>query len=649
MHVVWGGPGIPEGGGHGYWTKNRKEMPKSRFLFSSDVNDIHFSPTGRVPRLPPIPAPPEANDVEIGWEEDGRITEAWWTRDGQQLAAIPVSGDAQELSLQFNRQRRQSTQGTATTQLVGLVYDKDNRAGEQLTMSLTTNPKKYQNIPGLGVIEMQAPLKPNASGQATLEGTIVDLGDGRQQSATEPLTIQPASNTTSIPVKLSSSGNPNPLVQSNLPISTSASQTAVTNTGKPSDFTTPPVVLNTSVIHGPLSGNGNATRITVDNQPAKIVAESGKNAYFDLPASMPVASHTVVMQDGGRSAQFPIVNMTLVMQADQTQLQRGQSTNYSATVRIGPLPNEIWQRGGIPPGQPGVVNLRVENASRDVVSIVPSQNEVVTRTLHQQDFQNGQFTLTGRIQSKQSGGFVLNGLAEASFAPIQGEELSAGVSGQPSTAIDFQDPNAHYEGDEISEVSQMVGTSVFFRLGGNEAVLIQIADIELVKNANGFVSLGKLSGKRVWGSNRFEEFKIDNSSEYEKRGLTRVTRFNDLNTGIEGSHNQFHFERLRFRRLVTRNYSLLALTEFSGTNLVTHQALFGHFNIVDRLVCPTVFTWQCWATACAGSGAFCRLPACSCTGTGFCNWVLVGTTCVSTRCPGTCRNPLGWASFCPCI
>src|SRR5205807_2123885 len=102
----------------------------------------------------------------------------------------------------------------------------------------------------------------------------------------------------------------------------------------------------------PLSGDGNVTRITVDNQPARIVAESGRSVYFDLPPNTPVGSHTAVVQDGGRSTQFPIVNMALIMQADQTQLQRGQSTNYSATVRIGALPNEIWQHGGIPSGQP---------------------------------------------------------------------------------------------------------------------------------------------------------------------------------------------------------------------------------------------------------------------------------------------------------
>ena len=69
-----------------------------------------------------------------------------------------------------------------------------------------------------------------------------------------------------------------------------------------------------------------------------------------------------------------------------------------------------------------MVFFSVENASRDVISMRPSQNEAVTRILHQQDFQNGQVTISGVLQSNRTGGFVLNGLAEAFFPPVEGQE-----------------------------------------------------------------------------------------------------------------------------------------------------------------------------------------------------------------------------------
>jgi len=144
--------------------------------------------------------------------------------------------------------------------------------------------------------------------------------------------------------------------------------------------------------------------------------------------------------------------MALVMRADQLQLQRGDSTNYSATLQFVPYPDTYWSHGGSSPelndltslnrlapgfhvpreGEPGAILLRIENASRDTVSVRPSQNEVITRVLHKEDFQNNQFTISGVIQSKKSGSFALNGLAEAFFAPIPGQEAEPGViSGGP--------------------------------------------------------------------------------------------------------------------------------------------------------------------------------------------------------------------------
>src|SRR5437867_6409491 len=130
----------------------------------------------------------------------------------------------------------------------------------------------------------------------------------------------------------------------------------------------------------------------VDNQRANIVAETPRSAYFDLPANTPVGSHTLTVQDGQHRAQFQIVNMALIMKAEQLQLQKGQSTNYSATVQIGQVPDSAWQNGGVTPevvntanlaklapgfhvpnaGEPGAILLRIENASRDTVSVKPS-------------------------------------------------------------------------------------------------------------------------------------------------------------------------------------------------------------------------------------------------------------------------------------
>src|SRR5262249_45734847 len=119
-------------------------------------------------------------------------------------------------------------------------------------------------------------------------------------------------------------------------------------------------------------------------------------------------------------------------------------TNYSVTLNFGSLPASVWQNGGpaselmdpsalrtaangfhVPQtGEPGVVLLAINNVSRETVHIIPSQNERVFFTLHEQDFQNNQFTTRGEVQSRVSGTFTIDLLAQGFFAPIKGQPLA---------------------------------------------------------------------------------------------------------------------------------------------------------------------------------------------------------------------------------
>jgi hypothetical protein len=130
------------------------------------------------------------------------------------------------------------------------------------------------------------------------------------------------------------------------------------------------------------------------------------------------------------------------------------------TVDFGELPDSFWQRGGgmsseltnpsqiqqaapgfhIPrEGEPGVVLLVIINEAREAVSIEPSRDERIVLALHRQDFQNNRFTNRGEVQSKRSGRFLLNLLAQGFFAPIPGQEVGGGVlAGGPTTTETIQ-------------------------------------------------------------------------------------------------------------------------------------------------------------------------------------------------------------------
>jgi len=99
LRIMWGVP-VLEGGG--YFTKDGKEIPKTRFIFLPDTNDFHFSPSGRFRKGGvPLKPPTNANDIEIIWEGDF-ITQGWWTRDGQRLEEIPIQEETSDISVDWS-------------------------------------------------------------------------------------------------------------------------------------------------------------------------------------------------------------------------------------------------------------------------------------------------------------------------------------------------------------------------------------------------------------------------------------------------------------------------------------------------------------------------------------------------------------------
>jgi hypothetical protein len=383
------------------------------------------------------------------WDGQGGYTRTTTERDGTKTESsyTPLQGGGSTTEATTYDPKGRVTDHQTLTSAGGVM----NGRREMTTYSGDNDQK------GTTVVDHYVPGVGWVSGPGAVQGPVIvapliplppattDESGKTTEPGTQPPTISPLSPFTPLPGTEQSTG-PTPGIT--IPVVPPGTQPAPpliiqsVNTGKPADFYTPPVVQNTSVIHGPLSGNAQQMRITVDNQPARVVTATPRSVFFDLPLTLTAGPHTLTLQDGQRSASAPIVKLGLVMKADQLQLQRGQSTNYSATVLLGPLPDSVWQHGGTSPelvnaseitklapgfqvpqaGQPGSVLFHLENDSRQTVTIKPSQNETITRVLNQQNFQGGQFIEAGMIQSKQSGGFDIKATVQTFFAPIQFSE-----------------------------------------------------------------------------------------------------------------------------------------------------------------------------------------------------------------------------------
>ncbi|HXE81212.1 MAG TPA: hypothetical protein VNK41_10705 [Vicinamibacterales bacterium] len=201
------------------------------------------------------------------------------------------------------------------------------------------------------------------------------------------------------------------------------------------------------IIRGPFDGRAPGTRVEIGGQPGLILAETPEALFWLLPEGLAHGSATLTLTDAGRGAKFPVYVLGLAMSADQLKLLRGQSTAMQATV-FGPelIPEEAWKAGDVSatvdlkevrrlfpdftipkPGDPGVLFFRVDNLSRETVSMKPSRNESFVRSLTRSDFASGPYTYRARIQSKKAGGFTINGVVVGFFAPIPGEPWTPAV------------------------------------------------------------------------------------------------------------------------------------------------------------------------------------------------------------------------------
>ncbi|MGE0407548.1 MAG: hypothetical protein AB7O65_14735 [Candidatus Korobacteraceae bacterium] len=198
------------------------------------------------------------------------------------------------------------------------------------------------------------------------------------------------------------------------------------------------------ILRGPFDGMGTGTSIDVGGKPGLILAETPQSLFWLLPENIEHGSLTITLIDAGRGARFPVYVLGLAMSADRLQLLRGESTKMQATI-FGPelIPPEGWNAGDVSstidlkkvseffpdfkipkPGEPGTIFFRLDNASRETVSMRPSKNETFRINLKRTDFGGGPYTYNGMIQSKKAGGFVVNGMVVAFFAPIPGQPFS---------------------------------------------------------------------------------------------------------------------------------------------------------------------------------------------------------------------------------
>lgn len=223
---------------------------------------------------------------------------------------------------------------------------------------------------------------------------------------------------------------------------------------------------------------------------------------------------------------------------------------------------------------------------------------------------------------------------------------------EPTTDA-FRSDTAECVDELLASVSDLTGACIFVRPDESTSVLVEIDDLVLYGDPEGYVSVGKLSGDVVWGSKRWECADIDDSARLKRLGWTPVERLDDFLVGFRGTDWQFHVKTLRFRRVETNGYTLLGLGEIHATDLFTgcrHEYVF----VPGQHGCLGVPDVQCKGLcprACEGASPP-VIGDCACPDTPWyldlCVWTLVGVRCLNLYCSHDCLQTWGWGG-CLCF
>lgn len=228
----------------------------------------------------------------------------------------------------------------------GIVLPREAPAQGEVSGLGVPDPAKYENIPGLQVV----PVPSTSTG--TLQGVVIDLGDGRKQPANEPLTLKLPGQIASMMVSVFLSDQPaQPIARGTLPIESAPATPASVVTAGPLHCTMPPVVTagGVQVIHeanNRMSGDSTTMKVTVDDKPATIVAATPRAVFWGVPETLAPGPHQVTLTPGPGAAPvvLPMHVLGLQMAAEKTALVRGQSTMMHVTITgLDKLPPSAWQ------------------------------------------------------------------------------------------------------------------------------------------------------------------------------------------------------------------------------------------------------------------------------------------------------------------
>jgi hypothetical protein len=200
------------------------------------------------------------------------------------------------------------------TTLVGVVIPDDIQKGDQAVGTVTLEPQRYMDAPGLRVITAEVPTAPPGPSPTSnsLSGTIIEVatpsGDpggrsneltgvivdvakkdakGNPRTSIGKIFLTAAQlGADALPLVIRRPGSSQPIHSESIPVQPAAPEVT------PDDYEMPPVISQNDVerIAGRIGTN---PAVLVDDTPTEVIASTPRETYFSVPQTIALGPHTV--------------------------------------------------------------------------------------------------------------------------------------------------------------------------------------------------------------------------------------------------------------------------------------------------------------------------------------------------------------------
>ena len=239
--------------------------------------------------------------------------------------------------------------------LVGVVVATSSATGETASASLVADPADYQGVAGLTVITATIPLPHDSRGRASLEGVVVRPAGGLRQPASSAVTYT-VPDTFAIPFTIALAETAASLGEVNVPVQARSPLPA-----RQGEFAMQPVVPSSGVceVDGPFGGDSAKTQAAVNDQPARILAETRRQLFF-RPRALRDGRNGVKITEGRRSLRRSIRPQSRI-QTSKTTLAQNETAEVE--VHVSKMADNGWGSTAR-----GALLLTIKNNSPDTVS-----------------------------------------------------------------------------------------------------------------------------------------------------------------------------------------------------------------------------------------------------------------------------------------